>query len=95
MIKHLKRISLKKGVPKYKFSSWVHRIYGAMNIWRVRKDGIIGCSLPCVMCRKAIESHNIQWRAYDGIQWVDSKKTEILPESKPTNKQRRKIFKGI
>ena len=55
----------------------------------MRKDGVEGISLPCVMCRKAIEKHNIKWRAYDGENWIDSSKTEILPKSQPTNKQRR------
>lgn len=89
MIKHLIRLSKKKGVPNYKFSSWLNRVHGTMNICRMRKDGVEGISLPCVMCRKAIEKHNIKWRAYDGENWIDSSKTEILPKSQPTNKQRR------
>lgn len=60
-----------------------------MNIWRVRKDGILGCSLPCVLCRKMIEKHDIKWCAYDGSNWVHSGRCEILPKSQPTNKQRR------
>ena len=60
-----------------------------MNIRRLRKDGIEGISLPCVLCRKAIEKHNIKWCAYDGEQWVYSHKSESLPKSQPTNKQRR------
>ena len=91
MIKHLKRVANKKGIRKYNFSKWVHRVYGTMNIWRVRKDGSVGCSLPCVLCRKSIERHHLQWTAYDGQEWVHSTKTEILPKSKPTNKQRRQM----
>ena len=89
MIKYLIRQSKKKGVPTYKFSSWLNRVHGTMNIRRLRKDGVEGISLPCVMCRKAIEKYNIKWRAYDGDQWVYSYKTENLPKSQPTNKQRR------
>ena len=62
-----------------------------MNIWRIRKDGIVGCSLPCVLCRKAIENSGIHWKAYDGEKWVHSKKCRDLPKSKPTNKQRRTL----
>lgn len=89
MIKYLIRLSKKKGIPNYKFSSWLNRTQGTLNIRRLRKDGVEGISLPCVMCRKAIEKYNIKWRAYDGEKWVDSYKTENLPKSQPTNKQRR------
>ena len=36
-----------------------------------------------------IEKYNIKWRAYDGEQWIYSYKSENLPKSQPTNKQRR------
>ena len=91
LIKLLKRIAFKKGVKPHNFSTWVHRVYGDMNIWRMRKDGILGCSLPCVMCRKVIERCGIQWTAYDGSTWVHSKKSEYVPKSQPTNKQRRQM----
>ena len=57
----------------------------------MRKDGILGCSLPCVMCRKAIENSQLQWSAYDGQKWIHSKRSANVPKSKPTNKQRRKL----
>jgi hypothetical protein len=50
---------------------------------------VLGNSLPCVICRKMIEKYNIQWTAYTGKDWVNSNSYEPLPESKPTNKQRR------
>jgi hypothetical protein len=91
MIKHLKRLSKKKGIPSHNFAKWVHRIHGTMNIWRMRKDGILGNSLPCVMCRKAIENNKLQWSAFDGSKWIHSKKSDNVPKSQPTNKQRRKL----
>jgi hypothetical protein len=89
MVKYLLRLSKKKGVPQYKFSTWLNRIHGTMNICRMRKDGILGCSLPCVLCRKVIEKHKIKWRAYDGEQWINSYTSDNIPKSQPTNKQRR------
>ena len=50
---------------------------------------MLGISLPCVICRKMIEKYNIQWTAYTGEEWVKSNSYEPVPESKPTNKQRR------
>ena len=87
----MKRLSIKKGIRPHNFSRWLHRIHGVMNIWRVRKDGIVGCSLPCVMCRKMIEKNNIQWRAYDGQNWIHSNQCDVLTKSQPTNKQRRQM----
>jgi len=86
---------MKKGVKNHNFSKWVHRVYGDLQIYRMRRDGIVGCSLPCVLCRKAIERAGLQWTAYDGEKWVHSKKTENLPKSKPTHKQRKVLkFSG-
>ena len=89
MIRSLQRESIKKGVKPYQFSEWVKRKYGAMTVWRLRRDGVMGTSLPCVLCRKAIEKLNIPWMAYDGSKWIRSWIDEDLPKSRPTNRQRR------
>jgi hypothetical protein len=91
MIKHLVRLSKKKGIAPHKFSQWVHRIHGTLNVWRMRKDGILGCSLPCVLCRKAIENYKLKWSAFDGQTWIHSTRSKHLPKSKPTHKQRKKF----
>ena len=90
MIKVLLRKGTKSGVKIHNFSAWLHRKYGNLVIWRDRHDGVLGTSLPCVLFRKAIEKYNIQWVAYTGDGWIHSKRNiDILPKSKPTNKQRR------
>ena len=53
-----------------------------------------GISLPCVLCRKTIERYDIPWVAHDGEQWVHSKKSEVLPPSIPTAKQKRMLGFG-
>lgn len=60
-----------------------------MIIWRPRADGSVGTSIPCVLCRRAIEKNKIRWVAFDGEKWVDSEKSDNLPISKPTSKQTR------
>jgi len=95
LIRQLLRKSLKHGVKSHKFSKWLHRKYGTLVIWRHRKDGLMGNALPCVICRKVIEKYKIQWIAGIGDNvWVNSKHTENLPLSVPTNKQRKYIFKS-
>jgi len=54
-----------------------------------------GISLPCVMCRKIIEKHDLKWIAHDGEKWIHSQKTPCLPKSRPTNKQRKHLGFGL
>ena len=86
MIRNLLRVSVKKGVAFNNFSRWVHRVHGDLVVWRPRKDGIMGTSIPCVLCRKMIEKYNIQWTAYNGTEWVHSNRGDV-PASRPTHKQ--------
>ena len=51
-------------------------------------------SLPCVLCRKVMERLDIRWMAHDGEKWVHSKKSEYLPPSMPTSKQKRTLGFG-
>jgi hypothetical protein len=88
LIKQLYRQCMKKGYKPHQFSEWLHRKYGEMIVQRKTCVGH-GNSLPCVLCRKAIEKVGIKWVAYDGSNWVHSKKTICLPTSIPTNKQQR------
>tara|TARA_R110002072_G_scaffold84065_15_gene190607 strand:+ start:2207 stop:2491 length:285 start_codon:yes stop_codon:yes gene_type:complete len=89
MIKKLVHQSRKKGIAQHSVIHWIHRIYGSLTIWRPRLDGIMGISLPCVLCRKALEKYHIRWRAYDGIKWIDSQQMDNLPKSKPTGRQKK------
>lgn len=93
LIRKMYRECLRKGYKPHQFSDWIHRKYGQLIIYRktVYGDGI---SLPCVLCRKAIERYDICWVAHDGERWIHSKKTEILPPSIPTAKQKRLLGFG-
>ena len=53
--------------------------------------GIDGISIPCVLCRKSIEKNKITWSAYDGEKWVHSNKSNELPKSISTSKQKRNL----
>jgi hypothetical protein len=88
LIKQLFRECMKRGYKPHQFSEWLHRKYGELVVLRKTCYGH-GNSLPCVLCRKAIERIGIKWIAYDGSNWVHSKKTECLPISIATNKQHR------
>ncbi len=90
LIRHLYHECLKKGYKPHQFTGWLHRKHGELVIERknIYGDAI---SLPCVLCRKAMEKYDICWAAHDGTQWVHSKKTIHLPVSIPTYKQQRNL----
>ena len=90
LIKSLYIKCMKKGYRPHQFTEWLHRKYGELVVVRKRRDGAGAAnSLPCVLCRKAIERVGVQWIAYDGSKWVHSEKSATLPTSIPTNKQHR------
>ena len=91
LLDRVKREGMKKGVKVHQMPSWIHRRYGDFKIVRDRKDGVIGISIPCVICRKALERARVQWTAFDGTRWVHSLQTADLPPSKPTSKQKRHL----
>ena len=87
MIYRLRREASKKGVKGHQIATWIHRVHGNFVIERIRRDGITGISLPCVLCKKAMERSGIQWIAYQGTHWVNSNQSDYIPKSKPTCKQ--------
>ena len=93
LIRRLYRECIKKGHKSHQFSDWLHRKYGHLIVYRrtIHGDAI---SLPCVLCRKMIERYDICWVAHDGERWIHSKKTEHLPPSMPTPKQKRLLGLG-
>jgi hypothetical protein len=93
LIRRLYRECLKKGYKSHKFTEWLHRKYGHLIIMRRNTLGD-AISLPCVLCRKMIERYDICWAAHDGHQWVHSKKSDQLPQSIPTAKQKRNLGFG-
>ncbi len=93
LIRRLYRECLKKGYKSHQFTEWLHRKYGHLVIMRRNTLGD-AISLPCVLCRKMIERYDICWVAHDGDQWVHSKKSDQLPQSIPTAKQKRNLGFG-
>jgi hypothetical protein len=93
LIRRLYRECLKKGYKSHQFTEWLHRKYGHLIIMRRNTLGD-AISLPCVLCRKMIERYDICWTAHDGHQWVHSKKSDQLPQSIPTAKQKRNLGFG-
>ena len=80
----------RQGVHPSCLAHWIHRKYGDFIVRRDRGDGTMGTSIPCVVCRKALDRLSIQWRAHIGQKWVRSTDPHV-PKSRPTNKQIRQM----
>jgi hypothetical protein len=91
-IKILDRTCIRKGIPPHQIGKWANRKYGELVIYRMRGDGVLGSSYPCVLCRQAIERRGLKWTAYDGTNWLHSTRTENLPDSIPTSRQKNVMF---
>ena len=90
MLKALQIAARRQGVHRACLAHWAHRKYGDFVVRKVRRDGGIGTSLPCVICRKVLERWAVQWRAHIGPVWVRSTDPH-LPPSRPTSTQRTKL----
>ena len=93
LIRQLFRTCMKSGYRPHQFTDWLHRKYGDLVVERKNVHGD-AVSLPCVLCRKVIERLDIRWTAHDGEKWVHSKKSNHLPPSVPTAKQKRLLGFG-
>jgi len=87
LIRRLYVLCLKRGNKPHKFPNWLHRKFGELTISRKTAYGD-GISIPCVLCRKCLEKYDIRWCAHDGRGWIHSKKSEYIPKSRPTRKQK-------
>lgn len=92
MLSVLRELSRKHGVQRARFTHWIYRKFGHLIIQRVRKDGEPGTSLPCVICRKALDRLQIPWKAHINDTWVTN---HDAPPSKPTRKQQLKWSSNV
>ena len=92
MLSRLKELSRREGNSPAQFSTWTYRKYGEIVVTRLRRDGQPGTSLPCVLCRKALDRVQIPWRAHIDHLWISSR-DEFVPPSKLTQKQKIMLLK--
>jgi hypothetical protein len=90
LIKGLTLEARRQGIHPTCFAAWIHRKYGDLVVIRVKSDGVLGVSLPCVLCRKALDRLSIQWRAHTGTEWIKSTDPAV-PAARPTQKQKVKL----
>jgi len=91
VLARLQQQAKREGVRPACFVHWTYRKFGPLVIERVRKDGQPGCSMPCVVCRKALDKIRMPWMAHVDYKWYSSTDPDV-PKSKPTNKQRSTMF---
>lgn len=50
-----------RGLPRV--ADWIRRHYGAWTVERVLSDGSCGVSVPCLLCRRAMDRLGVRWVA--------------------------------
>lgn len=84
----------KAGQRPHQVVAWVRRkAGGAVCVWRLRRDGSLGCSVPCVCCSRELLKFGLKVYCVssDGA-WFDGWLDEPgAPRSQPTSGQRREL----
>lgn len=86
LIQRMKHRARTIGIRPAAFSHWFNRKVGRLIILRIHCSGTLGTSIPCILCRKALEKYCIDWNAHIGDTW-HSNRDECVPVSKFTPKQ--------
>lgn len=78
-----------RGLPHV--ADWIRRHYGAWTVERVLSDGSLGVSVPCLLCRRAMDRLGVRWVATgrDGSQVGSADPSP--PESSLTRQQRKQL----
>jgi hypothetical protein len=76
----------RRGVRPWAFARWFRASFGALQVVRHTRDGAVATSLPCVLCRRALEAAGARWTAVtrDGAYVTD----RDAPPSELTARQR-------
>jgi hypothetical protein len=79
----------RKGVPSHKTILWVKRKVGRVYVERLRGDGVVGCSVPCVSCRKMLVAFDlvVVCTDSDGNRYKGKMDAPGAPASKLTSGQ--------
>lgn len=99
LVSKIHAAATRHGVPMHKRVAWMRRKFGGhMTVWRPLSDGTLGCSIPCVICRKVLLRMHVTVHAVmsDGATWFHGQLSDQgTPRSKPTSGQVRKLhFSG-
>jgi hypothetical protein len=80
----------RRGVRPWCFARWLWRAFGTLRVARYQKNGVAAASLPCVLCRRALDATGARWTALtrDGCT-VNERNA---PPSQPTSRQRVCVF---
>jgi len=90
MLRALCRRARVCGAQRHAVARWVVRHAGAFTVARRSADGAAVVSLPCVLCRRALDGCLIRWTATtrEGLTVNE----ETAPPSVPTSRQARFLF---
>ena len=96
LLEHARAHARRTGVAPHAFAFWLHRRYGQLVVWRHTRDGTPAASLPCVLCRRALDAVGARWTAHAPSPHADTPPVRVTdanaPPSKLTHWQAAKMF---
>ena len=92
LIEALKHKAAVAGVARHRVVRWVRQHAGILTVFRNTRDGNPACSLPCILCRQALDLFHLRWRALtrDGDEVCEKN----APNSVFTTRQKNTIQGG-
>lgn len=84
----------KQNVPKHQIVRWIRRKAGAqLTVWRQLADGSLGISVPCIVCRNALQAFDLRVRCMVAPgEWFAGHLTDTeAPVPKLTSAQERTL----
>jgi hypothetical protein len=90
MLRDLCRRARVRGAQPHAIVRWVLRHTGGWEVSRHTADGARGVSLPCVLCRRALDDFHVRWTATTRAGDLVDERT--APRSQPTSRQARFVF---
>ena len=93
-----RRLAIKRGVPSHAIISWVRRkTGGTIVVRRYLFDNSLGCSIPCVFCRREIEKYDmvVTCTCQTGGRVEERIRDPGFPPSVLTCGQRRMLYRRV
>lgn len=96
LLDHARVHARRTGVAPHAFAAWLHRRYGQLVVRRLTRDGAPAASLPCVLCRRALDAVGARWTALAPSPHADAPPVRVTdadaPPSRLTHWQAAKLF---
>jgi hypothetical protein len=90
LLELFRHMAERRGVPRHRVVVWIRRQAGILSVERLTRTGEPACSLPCILCRCALDAMQLRWEAVDWAGEIVTDQTAPAPVF--THRQKNCIF---